>query len=174
MSIETIEQKAGAYADERAHLADLVDRMNVELEAIKRRYLPPIRVQVRHVAERHDTLRAAIEAAPEQFERPKTRVLAGVKVGYRKQKGEVRMADQEKTLERVRALLPADQAALLIRRRESLDKNAAYDLTAGDLKRLGIEVAADTDQVVIRPADGEVDKLVNALLREAETIEAAA
>lgn len=174
MSIEDIEKKAGDYAADRAHLAEIVGRMNTEIEKIKAKYLPPIRDAVRHVAERHDALRAAIEAAPELFEKPKTRVLMGVKVGYRKQKGSVTFADEAAVIERIKKLLPADQAALLIRVRESLDKNACYDLTVPDLKRLGIGVERDEDLPVIKPADSEVDKLVDALLREAEKIEAAA
>lgn len=174
MNIETIEKHAGDYAADRAHLAAIVGRMNAEIEAIKAKYLPPIRVAVRHVAERHDTLRAAIEDGQDLFVKPKTRVLMGVKVGYRKQKGSVTFADEAAVIERIKRLLPEEQAALLIRVRESLDKNACYDLAVPDLKRLGIGVERDEDIPVIKPADSEVDKLVDALLKDAEQIEAAA
>jgi hypothetical protein len=40
-----------------------------------------------------------------------------------------------------------------------------------DLKRLGCEVAEAGDQIVIKPVDGEIDKLVNAYLKELAEIE---
>ncbi len=58
--------------------------------------------------------------------------------------------------------------------RESVDLNAVSDLTGADLKRLGIRIEADTEAVVIKPTDSEVDKLVEALLADAERIEEAA
>ena len=40
-----------------------------------------------------------------------------------------------------------------------------------ELKRIGVTVEETGDQIVIKPTDSEVDKLVNALLADAERIE---
>lgn len=174
MDIQTIEKHAGDYAADRAHLAELVGRMQTEIDAVKQRYLPDIRSAVAQGGTSRDALHAAIEAAPTLFEKPKTRVLMGIKCGFRKLKGQVSFQDEGAIIERIRAQLPKTQADLLIRRKESVDKNACYDLTLADLKRLGISIADDEDTVVIKPADGGVDKVIDELLKEAEQIEAAA
>lgn len=174
MEMKHIEDLTGEYAGARRELASYVESLQAELDAAKRRHLERIREAVSRVAGLHDRLRLALEAAPELFRKPRTRVLHGIKVGYTKQRGQVVIDDEAATVARIRRLLPAEQAELLIRVRESVDKPAVYDLSATDLKRLGIAITADTDAVVIRPTDSEVDKLVNALLAEIERIEDAA
>lgn len=164
MTLHEIEQLAERYADDRSAVADRVTALQASIEQAKREALPAIRQAVRRATESRDRLYAAIEDAPDLFRKPRTRVLSGVKVGFKKAKGKVEMDDEEKVIARIRAQLPAEQAELLIRVRESVHKPAVYDLTAGDLKRLGIRIADDCDQVVVQPTDGEVDKLVDALL----------
>lgn len=172
--MQTIELLAAAAAEARGVLAERVQHLQDSIDALTRAALPEIRQAVRAAAGDLDRLRAAIEAAPELFEKPRTRVLNGIRCGYMKQRGEVSMADEAKTIERIRSLLPKDQAALLIRTRESVHKPAVYDLTAADLKRLGISIAEDHDAVYIKLADSAVDKVVAALLKGAEdAVEAA-
>lgn len=173
-TLNDIEQLAERYAKARRTLSSTVTELQQRIEAIKAEYIDAIRHEVGVAAEAHDELRAAIEAAPQLFDKPRTRVLSGVKVGITKQRGQVEMDDESKVIERIRTLLPAEQAELLIRVRESVQKSAVYDLTAADLKRLGIRITDDCDQVLIKPADSEVDKLVNSLLKDAERIEEAA
>lgn len=167
-----IEAKAEAYARDREELASITTALQAVIDEARRRAMPEIREAVRNAAESRDRLRAMIEAAPELFHKPRTRVIAGVKLGYQKQKGKVEFDDEGKVIERIHAQLPKDQAELLIRKRESVHKPAVYDLTAGDLKRLGIRITDDCDEVVIKPTDSEVDKLVAALLDEAGEEEA--
>lgn len=173
MTLTEIETLTRVYSEARAYLTGVVTALQADLERVKHPVLPVIRDAVGEVAEAHDALKAALEDAPELFAKPKTRTIHKVKVGYRKQTGKVEVADEEKTIKLIRKRLPADQAELLIRVRESVHKPAVYDLTAADLKRLGICIADDTDEVVIKPVDGDVDKLVNALLAEIENGEAA-
>lgn len=168
-----IEQLTREYAEARAYLAGVITTLQEELERVKHPVLPVIRSAVGQTAEKHAALRAAIEAAPELFVKPRTLTIAGVRVGFMKQRGQVVIEDEEAVIARIRKLLPEEQADLLIRVRESVHKPAVYDLTAADLKRLGITVTADADMVTIKPVDGEVDKLVAALLAEAERVEAA-
>lgn len=167
-----IEQLTRDYSEARAYLTGIVSRLQEELERVKHPALPLIREAVGKTAETHGKLYAAIESAPELFVRPKTITIAGVRVGWMKQKGQVVIEDEAAVIARIRKLLPTEQAELLIRVRESVHKPGVYDLSAGDLKRLGITVTNDEEAVVIKPVDGEVDKLVNALLAEVENIEA--
>lgn len=169
--LHTIERLAGQYADAHALLAASVVELNAEIDTLKRLRLARIRRHVRAAAGCRDGLRAAIEAAPALFSRPRTRVLAGVKVGYAKQRGKVAIGDEGAVIGRIRKLLPDAQAQLLVRVRENVHKPAVYDLVAADLKRLGIRIADDEDIIVIRATDTAVDKLVEALLADAERLD---
>jgi hypothetical protein len=165
-----IEQLTRDYAEARSYLSGVVSRLQEELERVKHPALPLIREAVGKTSETHSKLYAAVEAAPELFTKPKTITIAGIRVGYMKQKGKVVIEDEEAVIARMRKLLPKDQVELLIRITESVHKPSVYDLSAGDLKRLGITITDDGEAVVIKPVDGEVDKLVNALLAEAENV----
>lgn len=174
--MQEIEQFAAAYATERDALAALVTEMNDAIEHVKRARLAAIKQAVQKARQAQADLKAAIEDGKSLFDKPRTRVLHGVKVGLTKQRGSVEFDDEEKVIARIRAQLPEDQVELLVRVKESIYKQAVYDLKAADLKRLGIRITADCDAVVIKSVDSEVDKLVNALLAEdaEEAMEAAA
>lgn len=163
-----VQDCAMQYAREREQLADVVQTLQGEIEALQRRRLPAIRRRVGRAAEAKDRLRAAIEAVKDGFRRPRTQVFSGIRCGYAKQKGQVVIDDEPATIARMRKLLPADQSELLIRVKESVHKPGVYDLTAADLKRLGIRITDAGDAIVIKPTDGAVDKIVAALLKDAE------
>lgn len=131
------------------------------------------RARATAAADRKEELLAAIRSAPELFGRPRTRAHAGVKFGYQKRRGQVVIPAESATIRRIRDLLPAEQAELLIRVRESVHKPAVYDLTAADLKRLGIEIGNDADEVIAKIAGEDIERMVDALLRDEETEHAA-
>ena len=170
MTLTDIEYHARAYADARALLSERVQALEAELESAKRRRLAGIKKAVAACADRHDTLAAAIQAAPELFARPRTKVMSGVRLGFAKQKGKLVINDAEKTLQLIRRHF-TDQADRLIKTTEKPLKTALETLSVAELKRIGVTVMDDGDKIVIKPTDSEVDKLVNALLEEAEQIE---
>lgn len=112
-----------------------------------------------------ENLRKAVEQNPHLFEKPKTVTLCGIRVGVMKQKGKVTFDDESKVIARIRTKLPKDQAELLIRTTEQLHKPGVYDLTASDLKRLGIRIEDDCDAIVIKPsADSDSGKMAATLI----------
>lgn len=167
-TLTDIEQLTESYAIERDALAALVVEMNEAMEGVKRERLAAIKAAVKSAREAKDKLKIAIVGAGGLFEKPRTRVMHGIKVGFTKQRGSVVFDDEEKVIERIRKQLPKEQVELLIRTKESVHKPAVYDLVANDLKRLGIRITDDCDAVVIKSVDSEVDKLVSALLSEEE------
>ena len=56
----------------------------------------------------------------------------------------------------------------LIRVKETPIKNALVEMAAVDLKKLGVSVENDTDEVFIKATDSEIDKIVDGILK-AET-----
>jgi len=174
MIMTHIEALAGQYADARDQLTALLRVIEARQREIIDRHLDQIRASIRQVAETEERLRHAIEAAPEQFDKPRTRIFHGIKVGLQKGKGKVEIDDEARTIRFIREKLPEEQAELLIKVTERVDRRMVADLTAADLKRLGIRVVESGDQVVIRPVDSQLDKLVKALLADVRLEEEAA
>jgi len=168
-SMNEIEVAAKRYADARTTLESLVTELNTEIDAAKKARLTAIRNAVARAAERHDALFALVDGGRSLFEKPKSRVLHGVRVGFMKKPGAIDIADEESTLSRIKKMFRDDDQmlAMLIKTKETPIKAGLGELTADQLKKLGVAVANDADVAFIKPVDSAVDKLVQALLDDA-------
>lgn len=163
-TMSDIEKSALAYATARDELRGLVESLNEGIDALKRDHLPSIRRAIRKASEHHERLRQAIDMAPDLFDKPRTQILHGVKVGYAKGKGKLVIDDEDRTMQRIRRLTP-DQVEYLIACKSTPVKDALLKLSAADLKKIGARIDGTGDEIVIRPVDSAVDKMVDALLR---------
>ena len=173
-TMEKIEKLTRNYADARERLAETVQALEDKIEAIKRQYLPGIKIQVGIAAQEKADLKAAIEDGKELFVRPRTVIISGIKVGLEKGKGRIDWDDND-TVVRLIEKHFSDQAEVLIQTKKKPVKKALANLSAAELKKLGIQVEDTGDQVVIKPTDSQIEKLVDKLLKEKdeETEEAA-
>jgi len=167
ITMETIESQAKVFAGARAELAERLNALREEQEAAKRRRLQGIKNALARVQDAHGELRASLEASAVLFEKPKTRVLHGIRVGWMKQKGKLEISDAEACVAALRRVL-GDDADTYIKSTEVPIKAALANLSAKDLKRVGVTLTDDVDAVVIKAADGEIDKLIDALVGDAE------
>lgn len=165
ITLADIDQLTRAYAGAHDTLTERVRSLETEIDDLKRRRLAGIRSAAAKTADARAALSAAIEAAPELFERPRTLTIYGVKVGLQKGKGELRFASQEQVIRLIRRHL-ADQEDQLIAVRESVVKTALAKLSASELRKIGCEIVETGDQVVIRSTASDIDKFVDALLAE--------
>lgn len=165
-AMNDIQARAKAYADTRAKLGELVAALNDGLEQLKRDSFPGIRRALERGAERQAELKALLEASPEVFLKPRTVVMHGVRVGFEKGKGRIEFEDADQVVKLIKKHLP-DQADVLVATKETPVKKALAQLSVKDLKSIGCTVEDTDDVVVIRPVDGDVDKLVTALLKGA-------
>ena len=100
-------------------------------------------------------------------------ILYGIKIGFQKGKGEITWEDKDQVVKLIHKHFP-EQAEALLKVTEMPVKTALAQLSAADLKKLGVTIIETGDEIVIRATDTEVDKLVEALLKdEAEVKEAA-
>lgn len=155
-----------ADGEARQLLAERVATMKAALDALHREHLPGIKRALNRVAEIDARARALIEQAPQCFVKPKTMVMHGMKFGFEKGKGKVTFDKPDAVVARIKKLLP-EQTDLLIHTEEKPNKETLAKLPAADLKKLGCSVISAGDQVVLKPTDGAVDKLVAALLKAA-------
>ena len=168
-AVTTMESIAGlckSYAAARERLADTTEAIRSEQRRALRQRLRGLKARVAEVSAARDRLREAIAENPGLFEKPRTRALEGIKVGYRKQPGRID-CDEGRTIARIRKLYP-DRKAALVRVRESLNHAALKNLDAKILASIGVTVIQVDDQIVIAAANGDLDKLVDALLSDEE------
>lgn len=171
-TLSDIEPAARAYADARVKMAAIVTELNAGIDALRREHMPALKRAIARAAERHDQLKQIIEAHPALFERPRTVIYHGIKLGYAKGKGGISFDDPAQVVKLIARHFPG-QAEVLITTVQRPAKEALAQLSAADLKKLGCSVSDAGDAVVIRPADSEVDKLVDALIKGATEGEAA-
>ena len=164
-TLKEIEGKTLKYADARSALAASLAALEDELRQVKRKYLAGIKRQVATAKEARERLHEAVAESPELFVKPRTVTVHGIKVGFQKGKGEIEFDDVDQVVKLIRKHHP-DQFDVLVKTSHKPIKKALANLPAADLKKLGIQVAETGDEVVIKDAAGEVDKLVEALLAE--------
>ena len=165
-ALETITKAAEVHSQARSLLCERVTALQEAQAALHREHLPAIKRALTKAAESEAKLRALVEEHPECFVRPKTHVLAGIKVGYAKGKGALSFDDADSVVARIKKHLP-EQADVLIRTKEAPVKEALAQLSAAELKKIGVTLSEAGDQTVVRPVDSEVDKMVDALLKAA-------
>lgn len=166
-TLSDIDLAAKLFADAHGALSDKVKILQDQIERCKREHLADIKRLVARAAERHDKLQNTIESAPDYlFKSPRTHTLHGIRVGWQKLKGSIVIEDPERTLQLIRKHMP-ELADTLIRVKEEPDKRAITDLPVSEARRIGCQIIDATDAIVIRPVDSDVDKVVDALLKEA-------
>lgn len=171
-SMKDIEALTAKFADVRGALSATVAALNEEIDQVKRKYLAGIKRQVARAREQQGELRAAIEAAPELFAKPRTQVFHGVKVGFRKGKGEIDFDDADKVVSLIEKHLPEVADVLVQVTRKPIKDAILLYCSVDDLKKIGCKVTGTGDEVVIKDTASDVDKLVAALLKDEEEVEA--
>jgi aspartate oxidase len=160
-----IERLTKEYAEFRNSLSAKVQTLEDEINAAKRRHMAAIKKTVATVMERRSRLKSAIEESPELFRKPRTMIIHGIKVGFQKAKGEIRWVDAAQVVKLVKKHFP-ELAETLIKTTETPVKAALGQIPAADLKRIGVTIEDDGDVVIIKGTDSEVDKFVEALLKD--------
>ena len=166
MSLQIIEYTIRQFADARRDLSARLQALNDEIAKAKRKAFPGLRQAVDVAAVLQRTLRDIITENAGLFEKPRTQIFHGVKVGYRKMKGEITWEDNEQVVKLIRKHCP-ERFDSLVKTVETPLKDALAQLPAADLKKLGVTVENDSDEVFIKCTDSEIDKAVNALLKDA-------
>lgn len=164
-SPEYIEARAKAFADARRELAAAMEELEDELRRARRRRLPRIKRLAALAAAEHDILAQAIDTNRALFVKPRSRLFHGIRVGLQKGKGKLVIASPAAVVKAIRKHFP-DRLEDLVKVTETPLKGPLQRLSAADLKRLGVEIEDAGDEVLIKPADSEIDKLVEALLEE--------
>jgi superfamily II RNA helicase len=171
-TLSEIEILAKQLSDARQNLKEGLDELESEVAAIKKKFMPAIRRAIEKAAQRHESLRGAIEEAQELFVKPKTVIFHGIRLGYQKGRGEIVWEDEGQVIKLIKKHFPDDYEAY-IKVTEKVLKTSVALMSVSDLKKIGVTVIETGDEVFIKPTDSEIDKLINALLKDEELNKAA-
>lgn len=165
-TLAAIEAATKSYADRRGLLALKIERLNTKIEELKRLYLPAIKELAADTANAKTQLEALIDDSRDLFVKPRSIIISGIKVGLQKGKGGLEYGDESTVIRLIRKHFPADQQELLIKTTEKVVKKALGELDVATLKKIGVTVQGTGDEILIKAADSDVDKIVSALLGE--------
>ena len=165
-ALSAIERDARLHEEARLLLQQRMAAYNEGLAALRSDHMPGIRRALNRAADIEARLRQLVADNPGAFVKPRTLVLHGTKLGFQKAKGKIGFDKPERVVERIKRLMP-DQAEILIHREEKPNKEALAKLPATDLKRLGCTITDGGDEVIVKPIDGDVERVVKAMLKAA-------
>lgn len=169
-TMQEIENLTKDFADKRKALVDKVQILEAAIQRLKDTYRREITAMVSEASEAYSRLELAVEDSPGLFKRPKTHVLHGIKVGYRKEPGKVCFENGDQVVRLIRKHLE-DQADTLIKTTETPVKGALQQLSGAELKKIGVTITDASDAVLIKTADSEIDKWIDALMADDKSAE---
>jgi len=172
MTLQDLEALVKYYADRRDVLGERLTALDREINAVTRRHMKELKRHVAHTAEAELLLREAIEQSPELFDKPKTQILNGIKIGFRKGKGKIEWEDDAQLVALIKKKFP-DCVDELILTTETPSATGLQGLDAAELRKLGVTVEEAGEQVVVKAVETDVEKLIKLLLKGAMDDEAA-
>ena len=162
-----IEKLAAQHDKDRQALGAAVSQLQAVIDKETARAMPRIRRLASKCADSKDALIQSVEDNRGLFKRPRTRTIHGIKIGTRKMPGQVIVPNPDHAVLLIEKHYPVE-AESAIKTTKRIVKKALENWTTPMLKKCGIEVTADSDAVVVKPMDSEIDSMVGALLANRE------
>ena len=167
ITIDQITLETQRLAAARLALLTTVQEYQDAQQTVKDRHWPRIQKLAHETAVQHGTLFNLIDHARGLFDDPRTIIVDGIKAGLAKGKGAVEFEDEVKVIALIEKKLSEEAGIALIKTEKSLRKGALKELPAADLARIGVTIEDAGDQVLIKPVDGDVEKIIKAIVKEA-------
>lgn len=161
-----LELAAEDYRGAIDRLTQLLTDLQARHQALVREAMPRLRQATIQARAMKDVLANRIQETPRLFEQPKTRILHGIKVGWRKAPDAWSYPPDGALVAAIEAQLP-ELAKSLIEVKKIPHKPSIKLLSDEALAALAVTVRPGHDELVIDPVDAEVDKLIKGLLGDA-------
>ncbi len=168
MSLQKIENLCGKHAEAVTALANKIAKVDAAILKIANAAQAEVAVLVKAVTKSEKALSKLLEANPELFEKPRTQTFSGIKVGFNKSKDTIEIEDTDKTCALIKKHFP-EMEGTLIKCSEAPVNSALLNLQPGQLKKVGAKKIDGKDQMVLKPADSNLAKIVSAQIAAANT-----
>ena len=164
--ITAIDLLARQYADAQTDLDTQINDLRHVIDMSVRDAWPALRAATTRAAGRYEALLASVTDARDVFEKPKTKILHGVRVGYRKAKDSIQVLNADNTCALIEKHLP-DQVDVLISTTKKPVMAGLEQLDDEQLRKIGCKRVAGRDEPIAALAETELDKVVAALMKGA-------
>ena len=160
-----LETAAKEFSAASKILRNIKEELDTEIDAVKAKYSASFAEASKNAGEAYQMLLTLVESSEELFLDKKSMSINNVKFGYRKKAGTINIDNETFTIDRLRELFPKD-ADKYLSTKISISKKALNNLTAAELKKVGVNVIQDSSEAFVKLTDDEVQKLIDALVKE--------
>jgi hypothetical protein len=164
MDMAGIERKTRDFEKVKRDLDDLVSEVQGEAETLKRKYFTRLRTLMNAVTAKHADLFRAIQENPELFDKPRTQIFEGIRIGMKKGKGKLLIEDPDLTMKLIKKHFE-ELAGVLIRTVEEPCTSAIRKLSETEMKKISVEMIGKDDTVVIEAVDNAIQKVLSSLIK---------
>lgn len=162
ITLADIELACEDYAASVGDVHRVIATMEREIAQVRERYLPELRGAVGVTDAEEDKLAGLLRRGKALFDRPKSRVFHGVRVGWRKGQDTVEMPADADLVPVIEIELP-ELAEALIDREPTVRKSAIKNLSDDELRRIGVRRVLGAEAVSIIVQDSDETRLAAAL-----------
>ena len=142
----TLEAKTKEYMQHLAKLNATSEKIRKKIKSVTDRHIDELSSTLDEMKKLEAEIREETKANKHLFKKPKTRILNGIKIGFRKGKGSIVISDEENCIKKIKRYYKAD-IDTLIQQKESLLKSGLEQLDAKKLKKLGVTIKQAAYQV---------------------------
>lgn len=165
VKLNDLETAAKEFSAASKILRNIKEELDTEIDAVKEKYSVAFSEATRKAGEAYQMLFTLVESSKELFSDKKSMSINNVKFGYRKKTGTIEIDNEEFTINKLHELFP-ENADMYLFKKTSISKKALNNLTATDLKKIGVNVIQDSSEAFVKLTDDEVQKLIDALVKE--------
>ena len=163
-NLAEIEKMAKEYRDALDTLSKRRQDYEDESVLVDKKHLRLLKYAGDTVEEKKAKLHAAIDASPELFEKPRTAVFHGIKVGFQKVRAGLEWEDDNLVSKLIEKYFP-EQFEILVKVEKSPIKKALIQMEKADLRKVGIRVVEAGDEVTIKATVSDIEKWLSAFRR---------
>jgi hypothetical protein len=167
-NLEEIKSLTREFSAANDILIQLKKAVNTEMENVRSKYFSKIKESAEKLFLRKADLVDAINSSRNLFNKPKTIVLSGVRLGFHKEKDRILWDDDEQVVKLIEKKFDSELARILIRTEKKPVKESISKLDESELKKISCRVYKGQDKVLIKTLDSEVDKFMNSLMKESD------
>lgn len=169
IKLTDIESAAREFSIKSKKLRNFHEELNNEIDTVKSKHIENIKQASIEAGESYQMLLTLVGDAPDLFKDKKSMTVSGVKFGYQKKKGKLDIINEDNTINKIKELY-GDNSSLYINTKLSVIKKALDSIPASDLKKLGVNIIQDTDTAFVKLTDDEVQKLIEAMVKESAKV----
>ena len=151
-----------AYLAARGRLALQVDRIRERRVRYTKRLMPGLDGRAADAAACREGLVELLGKHRDKFEKPRTRALEGVRIGWRKPPRKLSVPDPKDTARKIRKLMPG-RAKALITVTETVPVGGLKALDDDELEAIGVTIEQPPDLPVVKMAKDSLDRQVEAI-----------